>query len=939
MTTERKGKTMKTACGRRSIALLLRAAAAIYVGGVGNCAWAQSSDGAGGLPGATAPATSSESAGDIVVTGSRISASGFNSPTPLTVIGTAQLERAGVTNIGQLAQQVPSFQASFSPANSTLNSQSAGSAFLNLRNLGNNRTLVLINGHRFVPTTSSALIDTNVIPSSIVDRVEVVTGGASAAYGSDAVAGVVNLILKRDLVGFRGDAQTGISTYGDNATYRGSLAWGTSFADGRGHFTIAGEGEKNEGILSQADRPWADKAYGLISNPAAGNPRRLILPGYQFANATLGGLITSGPLRGTDFGPGGVPRPFVYGQYQGNFQIGGSGIEGSDLIPLTVPYSRYSVYSTGDYNLGGIKASFEASYAYSRGEGVLSPPFHLDNITIQPDNAYLRQVLSPAQLAQVTAPFSFGRFSPDLNDVLVSSTNKTYRFLAGLDGRLGGSWKWSVSGEYGHTDYISRLPDNIVTAKFAKAVDAVQSNDAIVCRVNANASVADDDPACVPLNLFGAGSPSQAAKDYVHGTTSYDVGIDERVVSGQVQGNLFSLGAKPVTIAVGGEYRQNTVAGVSDAVAQAGGYLIGNPKALGGTIDVKEAFAETLVPLLSDVRFARSLELNGAVRVTDYSTSGTVTTWKGGVTWQISDDIRLRATRSRDIRAPNFDELFTNALFRFVNISDPQNNGAIVSANIITQGNRSLKPEIANTLTGGVVVTPRLVPGLRASVDFFDIKIRGAVGQLGAQDIVTRCAAGNAALCGFITRNGANIITSVTSAQINLSQIATRGLDLELAYTRRLGPGSITLRALATYVDRFSTDDGVTKIDRIGNVGAGSTGLPHWKANASITYTNGPLSLFVQDRFVGGGKYDVTYVEGVDINDNHVSGRNYVDATVDYAVADTPRQRVQLFLTVKNLLNRAPPPSPSNFQTPTQTNAALYDTIGRMFLTGVRFRF
>jgi iron complex outermembrane receptor protein len=889
-----------------------------------------------------APPPEAATADDIIVTGSRIGRSGFTAPSPLTVVDAEQLNNAGVTNVGQLAQQVPAFQASFTPATSTLQSQYAGAAFLNLRNLGQTRTLILVNNRRFVPTTTSAVIDTNVVPSSLIERVDVVTGGASAAYGSDAVAGVVNLVLKRNLQGFTGDVQAGVSTHGDNGTYKGSIAWGTAFAGGAGHITFAAEGEINEGVTSQASRGWANKAYGLISNPTAGQfPRRFILPGYQLANASLGGLINSGPLRGTDFGPGGVPRPFTYGQYAGNFQIGGSGVEGSDYIALTVPYKRYSLYSTGEYDFGGVTAFFEASHSYSRGENKLTPAFHLNNITIQPDNAFL-----PASLAaQVTSSFTMGRFSPDIAYIGADDSNKTDRFVLGFEGEIAQGWRWNIYGEYGHTFYDSKLPDNIITARFAKSVDAVRNGAGqTVCRVNANASTADDDAACVPVNLFGAGSPSQAAIDYFTGTTSYKVAVDERVVAGQIQGDLFNIGDRTVTIAAGAEYRTEKVDGVSDAISQATGFLLGNPKALAGKYNVKEAFGEILVPLLADLPMIKSLEFNGAARVTDYSTSGTVVTWKAGGTWEINDDIRLRATRSRDIRAPNFDELFTNALFRFTNVSDPRNNGAIVSVNIITQGNPTLKPETANTLTAGVVLTPSFIPGFRTSIDYFDIKLSGAIGQLGAQDIVTRCEGGNTALCGFITRNGSNIITAVTSAQINLSEITTSGVDFEMAYNlpvSRLGIDSgarVDLRALATYVDTLASSDGVVRIDRIADVG-GHGGMPHWKFNASLTYTDGPFTLFLQDRFVGGGKYDSTYVQGVDIDDNTISGRNYVDMSLSYSVIDTATKRVQLFFNVKNLLDQDPPVAPSSFQTPSQTNAVLYDVIGRQFTTGVRFKF
>ena len=830
---------------------------------------------------------------------------------------------------------MPAFIATFTPATSTLQSQLAGAAFLNLRNLGNNRTLVLVNSRRFVSTTTGATVDTNVVPSSLIERVEVVTGGASAAYGSDAVAGVVNLILKRNLEGLSGDVQSGISTYGDNATYKGSLAFGTRFAGGAGHITVAAEGEKQEGVLSQARRPWADEAWGLISNPVAGsNPRRFILPGLQLANASLGGLFTSGPLRGTDFGPGGVPRPFVYGQYQGAYQIGGSGVEGSDLIALSVPFERYSFYGTAEYNFGGVSAFLEASHSYSRGNNPrLTPPFNLGNITIQRDNAFLAPELAARLPAGTITTPNFGRFSPDFGYFESDASNRTSRIVAGLEGTLSASWRFNAYAEYGKTDYRALLRNNVITQRFTRAVDSIRVNGVPTCRVNA---VTVTDPACVPLNLFGQGSPSQAALDYIHGTQDYQVDIEQRVAAAEIQGNLFSIGENAVTLAIGGELRRDEVRGVSDPISQAGGFAIGNPRALAGTIDVKEGFAEIAVPLLREVPFFQSLDLNGAVRVTDYSTSGTVTTWKGGATWQVNDLLRLRGTRSRDIRAPNFDELFTNALFRFAGISDPANAGSTYTVQIITQGNRALTPEIANTFTVGAVLTPRFIPGLRASVDYYDIKIRDGIGQLGAQDTVDGCAAGNAEYCGFVVRNAANQVTSVTSTQVNVARQSTSGVDLELSYTRPLGAGSITLRGLATYVDELIL---IGNIDRVGQVGLGNTGVPRWKANASITYDNGPLTLFVQDRFIGGGKYDATYVEGIDINDNSVPAINYVDLSLQYKVIDDGRQRVQLFFNIRNLLNQDPPHTPSTFQTPSQTNGVFYDVIGRQFAAGARFRF
>ena len=244
-------------------------------------------------------AGAADSIDEIVVTGSRISRTGFDAPTPTTVMDSTQINLAAAPNIGQLVTEMPMFEATNTPAATTVSSQFAGQNNLNLRGLGAVETLVLVDGRRFVPSTALGLVDTNVIPSSLVDRLEVVTGGASAAWGSDAVAGVVNIITKKNIEGFSGDFQPGISQYSDNKTFKGSLMWGTGFGDGNGHFVIAAEGDKESGVGQQTARPWASQGYNVVGNPNAGTPGQpayLIAPNVQMSQATLGGLITSGPL-------------------------------------------------------------------------------------------------------------------------------------------------------------------------------------------------------------------------------------------------------------------------------------------------------------------------------------------------------------------------------------------------------------------------------------------------------------------------------------------------------------------------------------------------------------------------------------------------------------------------------------------------------------------
>jgi len=580
--------------GARS-AVLSGIIALSVLGPVGS-AWAQAQD--------TKPAASADQPLDeIVVTGSRIERSGFNAPTPTTVLDNAQIERAAAPNIGQLVNELPEFQATNTPASTTVSSQYAGQNNLNLRGLGAVETLVLVDGRRFVPSTSGGLIDTNVIPSSLIDRLEVVTGGASAAYGSDAVAGVVNIILKKDLNGFSGDFQPGISTYGDNKTYKGSLVWGTSFADGNGHFVIAGEGDKEGGVGQQTTRPWASQGYNVVGNPnqAPGQPTFLIAPNAQLSQATLGGLITSGALMGTAFGAGGTPYQFNYKPGDGFYQLGGNGIRGSDYEELSVAINRYSLFSKGDYDLNGVTFFYQLSHAHSDATNpFLVPPFNFGNITINSNNPYFTSNY-PTLAAQLAAAgqtsFTMGRYSTDMGYLTADDSNATDRLLVGVEGKFGRNWKWNVYAEYGRNNYESIIGNNVLVNNFNNSVNAVMGpNGQPVCA--ATLATPNGAPGCVPVNLFGIGSPSRAAINYFTATQDIVSDTYEHDVAANLTGDLFSLYGEPVSIATGVEYRGQSVHANSDQNSQEQNFLIGNPQPIAGELSEKEAFAEVLVPLL-----------------------------------------------------------------------------------------------------------------------------------------------------------------------------------------------------------------------------------------------------------------------------------------------------------------------------------------------------
>lgn len=896
-----------------------------------------------------APAGASAVEGeDVVVTGSRISRSGFEAPSPMTVLNADDLAKQGAPNVAAALNLIPSFRPGTTPATSTIDTGGAQN-ILDLRGLGSTRTLVLLDGRRHVATTTTGRVNVDLIPQALIKRVEVVTGGASAAYGSDAVAGVVNFIFDHEFTGLKGSGQVGLTGAGDNREYRVSLAYGTHFADGRGHFAIAGELYDGNGILAQRDRDWSSTEAQLINNPAykAGNgePIRLRASPVRQSNRSQGGMITTGRFKGMQFLPGGVLSKADLGTFDnGTYHIGGDGASQSLSVSLIPPSERHNVSAILSYDItDNVRAIFEGSYSSTRSGDAINENSSGAAYTIQRDNAYLPASMSSLMAAGET--FSMGRVNTDFGLYDTDARSKTYRAVAALEGDFGNSWKWSAYYQFGRTQSDVSIYRNVITANLTRAIDAVNSGGQVVCRVNADANPNNNDASCVPINLFGNGSPSAAAIGYVTGTQNALTTLRQNVVAADIQGEPFSTWAGPVSIAFGGEYRDESVNVTSDPISQAGGFAIGNPKRLQGGFNVKEAFAEAVVPLLKDSPVGKSLDFNGAVRFTDYSLTGSVTTWKVGLTYEIVDGVRLRATRSRDIRAPNIVELFTEPRLGFNTLRDPT-NGSTVLVNLHPGGNPSLTPEKGDTLTAGIVLQPSAVPGLRLAVDYYDIKLNNVIALLGPQSILDRCFGGATELCSLITRNSAGVITDLNTFYLNLASRHARGVDMELSYATPLSriadswTGNLSARVLATYVDTLSTSDGVVTTERAGEVGEAVNGdMPHWRFTTNVAYDNGPLNLSLTGRYVGGGKYSNAFVDRVDINDNTISARFYLDASIGFNILDRDGQKVELFGVVNNIMDQDPPIIPIGFQLGLQTNSAHYDVVGRSFVAGVRFKF
>jgi len=914
----------------------------------------------------------------IVVTGSRIARSGFNTPTPVTVLGAERLQQLGVTNVAEGLNQLPSFRASGSPSNVQSAGGNVGARILDLRALGAARTLVLVDGRRFVPSTGEGTVDINLIPSGLIQRTEVVTGGASAVYGSDAVAGVVNFVLDRKFTGLKAEIQSGFSQRADDVNWYGSITGGFAIGE-RGHFVISGEYEDNSGLAGCYEaRAWCAQERSIVGNTPAGTaglPSSIIASDVHVSTMAPTGLINRSldatgkaiyanaaldPLRGTTFTADGTPTPFNYGQFAGVlFMIGGDGHGYNPFLSsllLKVPVERQTLYAGLTYELtDSVNAYVDASYGRVTGM-TQSSTFRdyngsiIGNIKV--DNPFIPDAVRETMVENNIAQLQLGRSGFDLGSPVAIVSTDTFRVVTGLDGQFGGGWKWDVYYQYGQTVFRQNMYNDPINSRMRKAVDAVRDDAGnIVCRVNADADPTNDDAACAPLNLFGAGQYSEAARNYVIGSGFQRTLNTQHVVAANVSGDLFSITNRPVAVSVGGEWRRNEISGQTDAVSANLDFWVLNGQAVSGTQSVKEGYGEIVVPLLADMPLVSNLELNGAFRYTDYSNSGGVETWKIGAIYEPVSGIRLRVTQSRDIRAPNLTELRGPQQKTTIGLTDPV-TGLQANPVVIRGSNADLRPEKADSFTAGIIIAPRgneLFSRMRLSVDYYDIKVKEAIGQLGAQTLVQRCAEGALELCSLITRNADKEVIQVNDVLLNANELKTRGIDIEFDYRQPLGNlGDLNLRLLSTVYLDLITVDSAGPTERAGQTGsrAGALlGVPDYVIDGTLGYTTGPATVTLHGRYIPGGLFNVAFIGPDDprysvtgstsVNDNRVQGRFYLDLAASYRITLRSGQELELFGAINNLFDRDPPVIPSGNL---GTNQVLFDPVGRAFRIGARIK-
>lgn len=926
-------------------------------------------------PDAAEPAQAAEEpapTGDIVITGSRL-ARGFTAPTPVTVVSAAQLSATAPNNIAEAISNLPAF-ANSANANRTTGGSPAGTAgqsILNLRSLGTQRNLILIDGQRVIASNAAGGVDINRLPQSLVRNVEVVTGGASAAYGSDAVSGVVNFILDTRYTGVKAQVQHGVSTYGDTPSTLVSATYGGSFADDRLHLVVNGEYFHQDAVdwLTRGGRPWEQTPGGLVANPVTGGrPARLILPNVQIANGANGGLITNTILRGTQFAADGTPFRHDYGDIaNASFQSGGNG--DYPRQPLNPRQDRANLFAHAEYDLSPHAViGAEAIYGISRNKIIQYPNYMFGQYayTIFSGNPYIPASIQQTMTSNRLASFTLGKNMSNTDFETEKSRQELQRYHLMLKGDFGSSYHYELHGLHSRSEQYENVYNMPNLRNAYAAADAVRNPQTgqIVCRsqfYNAAGVFVPGgtglDAGCVPTNLFGggiglaSGPITQAAQDFIYGASIKRLVLKQDIIDASLRGELpggLALQGGPIAFALGATYRKESGDQTSDAVSQArvdctgvrgcpasligrqGGYLTFDPQPFRGSFSVKEGFVEVGVPIFKDLPFANSLEVNASGRVADYSLSGTVWSWKAGATYRPIRDLLLRVTRSRDTRAPNLLELFNPSAITSGTIVY---QGASVPQTTYTEGNRNLRPEKADTLTGGVVISPSVLRGFNLSVDAYRIKIASAIDLLGTGGVVNQCALGVQSACGLITvQTGGGIV--ISNPYLNLSNIETRGIDIDASYATRVGEGQLTVRALANYVDRYRSQFPNSPI--VDGLSATAGRVP-WRANFLGTFTQGGFSATVSERFVSAGKYDATYVEGIDINDNSTPSRFYTDLTLEQKIPGDANFTV--YVQATNLFNRRPPLVPIQTTLQQYTYAALYDVIGRYMTAGVRVKF
>ncbi|WP_025819463.1 TonB-dependent receptor domain-containing protein [Shewanella marina] len=912
----------------------------------------------------------------IEVTGSRIIREGAIAPTPVTVITGEDLLNTGAINIAEVLNELPQLASTDTLGNSGTHIGTAGLNILNLRGMGTNRTLVLVDGKRHVSSVpGSAAVDINSIPTEWIDSVEIITGGASAIYGADAVTGVVNFKLKERIEGFNAQVNTGWAEDSGYNNQKLSVSYGTNFAEDRGNVAVSVE-HAQQARLGMTERDRAGTSWVRFANPDGDTVYEHVPNGghYRISN---GGTTMIGDKYYT-FNPDGSMREVNKGdKFDGSYCAGECDyINLKQWEELQPEFDRTTANFKLSYDVTDeLTAYGEAKYSVTNATTSGQPAFFFFNpiTTISRDNAFLSQEVANAMDAAGEDSITINRFMTDMGPRIEDDKRTTQRYVLGIKGEVGDGWDLDAYTLYGETEHKRTNYNNLIYSNFKNSVDAVFDADGnIVCRdeeARANG--------CVATNLFGNGSVSAAARDYISTTTVGTSTIDQFVAGVSLANSaLWELPAGYVGVATGIEYRREASETEEDPFIATGDTFFNTLLSESGKFNVKEVFAEVSVPVLADLPGIQMLTVDGAVRYADYSSIGDATSWKVGLDWAIFDDLRIRSTLTTAIRAPNINELYSAQSGNFYSAKDsckvseldklaPEAR-AIRAANCaalgvaadfdsdydssrlpgVSGGNDNLDAETSDSFTAGFVYQPSFIDNLALTVDYWRIEITDVISAISAQTIINRCIDSKTGIdneyCKLITRattsNPADgtEVSEITNIQVlpqNLAKSETEGVDFQLTYDIEVGSGDLKTNLLATYLIKERSypfqEDNSDYRDYDGLIGS-----PQWQGQLQLTYK-------IEDwQF----NWKTTYTDGVELYSdttksqydkpysNIMSYGSY--ATTDLFGTYNFDNGLTLGLGVDNVFDRDLP----LMATGNGDGEGAYDNIGRFYYISANFK-
>jgi outer membrane receptor protein involved in Fe transport len=947
-------------------------------------------------PAPAAPAAEASGEEEVVVTGSRIKQPGLTSVSPVTTVGSEEIRKQQKTDVEQIIRELP---ASLPGDNASVNNGTAGVTSVNLRGLGPQRNLVLLDGKRMVPYSVDGIVDLSSIPLALIERIDVVTGGASAVYGSDAISGAVNFILKKDFEGVALDSTYSITDSGDGNTVSVSGTVGAGFDDGKGNVTLSANYTNRQGVLL-GQRDYGRFAIATGTGAVGGGsgtsiPSRFLfrIPG-GFGITAGSKSLTSDGATGT-FGPaGGVFNfnPFNYFQ---------------------TPQDRYSFLASGYYEVApNVEFYMRAVFANTKVRQQVAPSgLFANSFDINLTNPYLplaarNQIITAYNAYRAANPtvtlrsigvtdnnnnntvdaadyvnLTVSRRTTELGARSTTFDNNAYQLTAGFRGSLDDNWDWDISYQHGKT---ARSQLNAGYVNLDAAQEALLASSTTTC-LSGNAS-------CVPLNVFGLpeGSISAAQANFISGFALLNQEYTQDIVSASIAGELGGIqspwATDPLAVAFGLEYRQEKGSSNPDQcllTACLGGLGGASPPVAGG-YDVYEAFGEARIPILQDLDGAQLLQLELGFRIADYSATGQNTTWKVGLEYAPIEELRFRGMIQRAVRAPNVTEIATpvtsglddaaedpcsgtlttgNAALRALCVytgvnpaffgSIPDINAGQVNAFFGSDPLNLPSPETADTQSFGLVWTPDFgdsssIRNFAMSIDYYKISIDDFIGNVTAQEILDGCyIGGDLALCDRIVRVNSNLIADGSGIQeytTNLVNLKAEGIELAANFSVDLSDewGTLDFSFNGNYYlkNEFQSLSTIPVVECVGVYGK-SCGNPtsDFRFQQRTTWTMGDWQVTYLWRYLSGVSIEPGQQSVTFADFENIEAYHYFDLGASYQVLE----EVGLTLNISNIFDKQPPIVGNDTATTSSgsgnTLPSVYDTLGRTYALGINVRF